>query len=122
MQPQFPQATIYIEDVDDSIMQGLPAEWVHSEEWYSFDKSPRAAGVHILATVDEKTYAPKKNIRMGDDHPLICNHCMGKGRVFYSALGHQASAYAENARSHGPQILMERNASRDQKYIETREL
>jgi type 1 glutamine amidotransferase len=35
-------------------------------------------------------------LRMGD-HPLIWERCVGKGRVFFSALGHQASAYQEAA-------------------------
>jgi len=32
---------------------------------------------------------------MGADHPVIWKHLVGKGRVFYSALGHSASAYQE---------------------------
>lgn len=98
LKPQFQQATMHVEDANDSIMQGLPREWVRTEEWYSFASSPRATGAHILATVDEKTYEPHmfgKDIRMGADHPVIWKHCIGDGRAFYSALGHQASAYAE---------------------------
>jgi len=32
---------------------------------------------------------------MGADHPLAWWHCVGKGHVFYSALGHGASMYSE---------------------------
>jgi uncharacterized protein len=100
MRPQFQVATVRVENASDSIMQGLPAEWSRTDEWYSFAKSPRAAGVQILATLDEKTYHPymfSKDVRMGADHPVIWKHCVEKGRAFYSALGHQASAYAEPA-------------------------
>ena len=98
MSPQFQQATINVEDRAHPAAQGLPASWQHTEEWYSFDKSPRTKGYHVLATVDEKTYNPvgmfKKDLRMGD-HPVVWWHCVGKGRVLYSALGHRAEAFAE---------------------------
>jgi uncharacterized protein len=100
MQPQFQQATVQIEDADDPIMQGLPAKWVRSDEWYSFAKSPRAPGVQVLATLDEKTYSARmfsKDVGMGADHPVIWKHCVVNGRAFYSALGHQAGAYEEPA-------------------------
>jgi type 1 glutamine amidotransferase len=98
LHPQFQRAVIHIEDPNDSAMNGLPREWSRVDEWYSFEKSPRAKGVKVLATLDERTYRPKmfwKDISMGADHPIIWKHCVVKGRVFYSALGHSASTYAE---------------------------
>ncbi|HKQ86990.1 MAG TPA: ThuA domain-containing protein, partial [Candidatus Acidoferrales bacterium] len=98
LMPQFPTATIHIENQDDPATTTLPKEWVRSDEWYSFKKSPRAPGTTMLATLDETTYRPRmatKNIRMGADHPIIWKHCVGKGRAFYSAIGHAASAYQE---------------------------
>lgn len=96
--PHYQQATIRIEDPHDSIMRGLPERWVRTDEWYSFAKSPRRVGLHVLATLDETTYEPKmffKDITMGADHPIIWKHCVGNGRAFYSALGHAASTYEE---------------------------
>jgi type 1 glutamine amidotransferase len=99
MGPQFQQATIHIEDPADPAMQNLGKDWTRVDEWYSFEKSPRATpGVRVLATLDEHTYVPKmlwKDIRMGADHPIIWKRCVGKGRVFYSALGHSAETYRE---------------------------
>jgi len=98
LRPQFQRAVIHIEDSNDVTMRGLPAEWSRIDEWYSFEKSPRSGGAKVLATVDERTYRPKmfwKDIRMGTDHPVIWKHCVGRGRVFYSALGHSASTYSE---------------------------
>lgn len=98
MKPQLQTATIRIEDSNDSIMRDLGTEWIREDEWYSFEHSPRAAGVHVLGALDEKTYSPKmfgKSVRMGDDHPIIWKHCIGRGPVFYSALGHTASTYSE---------------------------
>jgi type 1 glutamine amidotransferase len=60
--------------------------------------------VQVLATLDESTYTPRmkiaildRDLRMGDDHPIIWTHCIGKGRAMYSALGHQEAAYSEPA-------------------------
>jgi type 1 glutamine amidotransferase len=98
MKPQFQKATVKIEDAAHPATKGLPSSWDRTEEWYSFDKSPRGGGAHILATVDEKTYNPEgmfgKDLRMGD-HPAVWTRCVGKGRVLYSIMGHQASAFAE---------------------------
>jgi type 1 glutamine amidotransferase len=99
MFPQFQQAKVRIEDRSHAATREMPAEWVRTDEWYSFEKSPRREGYNILAALDEKSYEPKglfgKDLSMGEDHPIMWWHCVGRGRVFYSALGHQGEAYAE---------------------------
>jgi type 1 glutamine amidotransferase len=98
MHPQYQMATIRIEDRQDPIVQGLGESWSREDEWYSFEKSPRDAGVHVLATLDENSYSPEffgKSLRMGADHPIIWKHCVNNGRVFYSALGHTADTYQD---------------------------
>jgi type 1 glutamine amidotransferase len=103
LSPQFQQGRLVIEDQNHPATMGLGSEWTRTEEWYSFDKSPRAKGYHILVTLDESSYSPReripllvdKDLRMGRDHPMVWTHCVGKGRAFYSALGHRAESYAE---------------------------
>ncbi len=99
MNPQFQKATIRVENKTHPASRELPDAWARTEEWYSFAKSARKPGVDVLATLDESTYSPKgmfgQKLAMGKDHPIIWAHCTGQGRVLYSALGHQASAYAE---------------------------
>lgn len=98
MSPQFQQATVNVEDKAHTATQGLPASWQRTEEWYSFDRSPRGSGANVLLTVDEKTYKPVgmfgKDLAMGD-HPAAWSRCIGKGRVFYTIFGHRAEAFAE---------------------------
>lgn len=100
--PQFQTATVRIEAPTHPAMRPLPSAWSRVDEWYSFESSPRGPGVQVLATLDESTYSPRleiafidRDLRMGDDHPIIWTHCLGRGRALYSALGHQAEAYAE---------------------------
>lgn len=97
--PHLAQADIHVEQADHPAMAGLPAKWVRTDEWYSFDKSVRATGYAVLATLDEATYERggpgSDKLAMGKDHPIIWSHCQGKGRVLYSALGHSGEAFAE---------------------------
>lgn len=98
MRPQLQQADVIVERPDDPIMSHLPSPWQRVDEWYSFAKSPRESGVTVLATLDENSYSPvffDKDIRMGNDHPIIWKRCVGKGRTFYSAMGHTAETFAE---------------------------
>jgi hypothetical protein len=99
MGPQFQEALVKVEDASHPATQALPAEWTHSEEWYSWEDSPRNHGFHILATVDEASYEPyarlfgtETDLRMGD-HPILWTRCIGRGRTLYSAMGHAAEAY-----------------------------
>jgi uncharacterized protein len=103
LSPQFQKGRLVIEDATHPATKGLGKEWVREEEWYSFAKSPRTKGYHILVTLDEKSYSPRekipfivnKDLRMGADHPMVWIHCVGNGRAFYSALGHRAESYSE---------------------------
>jgi len=93
--PQLQDATVVVEDAAHPAMRTLPARFTAHDEWYSFAASPRGR-VRVLATLDESSYSPRElfsSIAMGD-HPVVWSHCIGRGRSFYSALGHTAAAYA----------------------------
>ena len=93
---QFQQGTIDVIDRTHPATRNLPAKWVRTEEWYSFDRIPSGHGTRILATVDETSYEPfPERVRMGNPHPVIWSRCIGKGRVIFSSLGHKAETYAE---------------------------
>jgi uncharacterized protein len=98
MAPQFQDAKVNIDDAAHPIAKGLPASWVMNEEWYSFKNNPRATGSRIIATLDESTYKPDgmggMNLRMGD-HPIAWTRAIGKGRAFYSAIGHRPERYSD---------------------------
>lgn len=100
MAPQFQTATIKVDDAAHPIAAGLPATWEANEEWYSFKNNPRATGSRIIATLDESTYSPVgmggQKLSMGD-HPIAWTRAVGKGRAFYSAIGHRPERYADPA-------------------------
>jgi type 1 glutamine amidotransferase len=104
--PQFRDARITVADNTASIGVGLPREWTMNDEWYSFQKSPRAAGATVIASLDERSYSPGSGVfggpplAMGADHPIAWTRCVGKGRSFYSAIGHRPQTYTDTAHMH----------------------
>ncbi len=100
--PQIQQARVDVLAPAHPVMQGLPASFQHSEEWYTFDSRAQDHGMIVLAGVEEATYSPfnrvygKEDLRMGEgaiNHPVVWVTCPGSGRAFYSALGHEELAY-----------------------------
>jgi uncharacterized protein len=98
MNPQFQAANVVVADAANAITRGLGAGWTMSEEWYSFESSPRVNGAHVLATLDEASYSPVGmggvDLHMGD-HPIAWTRCIDAGRVFYTAIGHRPESYSE---------------------------
>ncbi len=95
--PQFQAAKLKIDDRNNPIVRGLPGEWTMTDEWYSFQTNPRQKGAQVLVTLDESTYRPvagKLDLHMGD-HPIAWTQCLGKGRSFYTAIGHRPESYSE---------------------------
>jgi cytochrome c len=85
------QATVEIEDSENPSTAPLPKQWVRTDEWYNFVASPRPK-VHVLATLDETTY---KGGTLGKDHPIAWCKQVGKGRIWYTALGHTEASFTE---------------------------
>jgi type 1 glutamine amidotransferase len=86
-------ATLIVEDRSHPATAHLGLVWQRRDEWYNFAASPRG-NTQVLVSIDEATYDPEKS-PMGADHPVVWWHRVGKGRVFYSALGHTSESYSE---------------------------
>jgi len=85
--PTFASATVKNEDRNHPVMKGVPVSFfVKKEEWYTYDKSPRP-NVHVIASVDESTYSPDSDNKMGD-HPVIWSNEKYKARNIYIFMGH----------------------------------
>jgi type 1 glutamine amidotransferase len=74
---------VVVTDRGHPAMRGLPASFVIDDEFYVFQTSPRRRA-HVLAR--RATAA---------DEPLVWWRREGRGRVFYSALGHPDSAWSD---------------------------
>ena len=58
---------------------------------YNYRSNPRPR-VRVVATIDESGYTGGT---MGADHPIAWCHASGKGRAWYTGLGHRAEIYAD---------------------------
>lgn len=101
LEPQFQDAQLVVADATQSLTAHITPTWlIPAEEWYAFASNPRDKGYEILLTLDKNSYVTKGEISPGwiDDmpgeHPQVWRHCQGKGRVFYSAIGHRPQTYA----------------------------
>ena len=100
-----PTATIVVEDTTDPSTAGIPARWTRSDEWYNYqspvnpvvngggnDYSPRnTAGVHVLLTMDESTYAEAD----GTDASTTTIRSPGASATTAAARGTRASPTRE---------------------------
>jgi hypothetical protein len=83
----FADARVNVEDVKHPVMRGVTSPiTIEKEEWYTYNKSPRAK-VHVIASVDEKTYRPESGIVMGD-HPVVWTNESMPARNVYMFMGH----------------------------------
>jgi type 1 glutamine amidotransferase len=75
----------------------LPPVWSRRDEWYNF-RSPIPATATVLLAVDESTYPGGT---MGSPHPVTWSQSIGRGRSWYTAMGHTADSFRDPAfRSH----------------------
>ncbi|NBC66578.1 MAG: ThuA domain-containing protein [Bacteroidetes bacterium] len=106
LNPQFQEGQLTLEpdSIHQNLYEGLPETWTRTDEWYIFYNNPREDGFNILYRLDGSQIEPDGNIPilasdknwgMGEDHSIAWYNSVGEGRVFYSAMGHQASAFEE---------------------------
>ncbi|MDF2731438.1 MAG: carbohydrate-binding protein, partial [Desertimonas sp.] len=90
-------ATIKVADRVHDATKTLPLRWRNTDRYYDFTSNVRGLS-HVLATVDENTFAGGS---MGHDHPISwCKDYEG-GRSFYVGAGHTAEAFgSDDMREH----------------------
>jgi len=94
--PTFAQGKVKVEDKDHPVMKGVPSSFiVEKEEWYTYNKSPRP-NVHVIASVDESSYHPDSDIKMGD-HPVIWTNLNFTARNVYIFMGHSPVLFGSGA-------------------------
>ena len=100
--PHLQEATVMLNPVPDSVMiEGLPQSFTHTDEWYVFLENPRTKGFNIIYSIDGESIIPNgnflwikgKDFGMGKDHPVAWYKQTGKGRTFYTSMGHDSVAW-----------------------------
>jgi type 1 glutamine amidotransferase len=81
--PHVGRRTVRVTDRRHPAMRGLPRRFALDDEFYEFRTSPRRRA-HVLLRREGR-----------GDHPLVWCRREGRGRVFYSALGHHVRNWSE---------------------------
>lgn len=85
-------ATVHRETATHPSTAHLPASFSLHEEWYNFRGNPRGAAT-VLLSLDEASYSPGHGAMQ--DHPISWYRTQGRGRVWYTGMGHASETYAD---------------------------
>ena len=93
------RAPVLVEDSKFPGMSHLPASFEHTDEMYQFKDFSRQKS-HVILGLDVSHLELKNNPlvhHQDPDFPLVWAKMYGKGRVYYSALGHDPSTWDDRA-------------------------
>ncbi len=80
----------------------MPQTWKNKDEWYVFYENPSKKGFEILNYINGETINPSGNIKfmvndknfgMGKQHPVTWCKNIGKGKSFYTSMGHDKNSW-----------------------------
>jgi type 1 glutamine amidotransferase len=92
----FVAGRVKVEAPDHPCMKGVPPSFViEKEEWYTYNSNPRS-NVQVIASVDESSYTPASEIKMGD-HPVIWTNPHFTARNLYIFMGHSPELFRNEA-------------------------
>jgi len=96
---------VQLESKTDSLIASrIPQKWSHADEWYVFFENPRKKGFNIVLTINGETInssgnipilASDKDFGMGKDHPVAWYKTTGKGKTFYTSMGHDETTWKD---------------------------
>ena len=98
LNPQFQKAKVSLQDTTFSAM--ISKEFEGNDEWYVFFHQPTNAT--IVYSIDGDKILPSgnmlwmkdKNFGMGKNHPVAWHKEVGKGKTFYTSMGHSKEVWA----------------------------
>lgn len=96
--PKMQTFTVRVKDPNHPATRGLPSTFEWNDECYYHDNM--APDIQVLlvtdpAKIDDPRKAEYPGDRFGDSLPLAWHHTVGKGRAFYTALGHKKEHYSD---------------------------
>lgn len=98
LNPQFQKAQVSLRDTTFS--PALAKSFEDNDEWYVFFHQPTSAT--IVYSIDGDKILPSgnmlwmkdKNFGMGKNHPVAWHKNVGKGKTFYTSMGHSKEVWA----------------------------
>lgn len=102
LKPQLQKTDVHVETgVDSTLTRNLPRSWAHEDEWYVFFSQPK--GMKIVSYINGDKIIPNgnvlfikdKNFGMGKYHPVAWYRSVGRGKTFYTSMGHTAAVWQD---------------------------
>lgn len=101
-QLQNAQVTL-LPQTDSLTWKALSPTWAHTDEWYVFFNNSLNNGFTGLYAIDGDSidtngnilFMTSKSFGMGKQHPVAWYKEMGKGRTFYTSMGHTGPTFQE---------------------------
>ncbi len=91
--PGFQKISVIVEDTKHPATKHLGESFDIEDEIYQFKEPYAKDKVHVLLRMDMKSH---KNLwRKDGDNPIAWTNDYGKGRVFYTALGHREEVWRD---------------------------
>ena len=96
LDPQLQKTKVFMEaSADSTLAHKISPSWTNEDEWYVFFNQPE--GMRILSYIDGDKIIPSgnmlwikdKNFGMGKHHPVTWYRNVGKGKTFYTSMGHK---------------------------------
>jgi type 1 glutamine amidotransferase len=100
IKPHLQKADVHTEINANSVLtRNIAPVWSSEDEWYVFLSQPR--NMQMLAKINGNKIIPNgnflwitdKNFGMGNEHPVAWYRTVGKGKTFYTSMGHSKEVW-----------------------------
>lgn len=88
------EGTVKVVDPSHPAMASIPQDWKLKEEWYMFHNF-NTATIRVLALLDPGAERAKQKDYDIANYPIIWVNTCGKGKVYFSALGHREEIWVD---------------------------
>lgn len=99
--PPIQKGLIRVLETKHPSMEISAPSWTQNDEWYNFTES-LDSDFKVLAEIDESSYQGGK---MGERHPITWCREDGRGRIWFTAMGHDESLYSDLDSEFAKQLL-----------------
>lgn len=86
------EGTLRVVDSAHPTMAAIPEAWTVMTEWYTF-RNLDVENIHVLALLETESEAKNQKHYDIAPYPVIWCSQVGKGRVFYNAMGHREDVW-----------------------------
>ncbi len=86
---------LHVEDPKHPAAKGLTDGMEYLDEWYIFREAPYSREkLHVITSIDPSSFKPNY-VRKDNDYAVSWCHEVGKGKVFYTSMGHRRETWRD---------------------------